>query len=88
MGQVRRRGTVWWIRYYRNGQRFEESARTEKYDVARDLLKTREGDIAKGVAVSAKIGRLKFEDAARRSSSLPAASLKSPQSASPRRAAA
>jgi integrase len=64
MGQLRKRGGVWWIRYYRNGQRFEESARTEKYETARDLLKTREGDVAKGVPVSAKIGRLRVEEAA------------------------
>lgn len=25
MGQARRRGRIWWIRYYRNGQRIEVS---------------------------------------------------------------
>lgn len=64
MGQIRKRGKTYWIRYYRNGQRFEESARTAVYDDARDLLKTREGDIAKGLPVSAKMGRLKFDEAA------------------------
>jgi hypothetical protein len=64
MGELRKRGSVWWLRYYRNGRRFEESAWTDKCEVARDLLRTREGDIAKGVPVSAKIGRLRYEDAA------------------------
>jgi integrase len=64
MGQIRKRGGVYWIRYYRGGRRFEESARTAKYEKARDLLKEREGDIAKGMAVSSQIGRLRFEDAA------------------------
>jgi hypothetical protein len=64
MGQLRKRGGVWWIRYYRDGRRHEESARTGSYDTARDLLKTREGDVAKGAPLSAKIGRLRFEDAA------------------------
>lgn len=64
MGQLRKRGGVWWIRYYRDGRRFEESARTGKYEKARDQLKEREGDIAKGLAVSPQIGRLRFEDAA------------------------
>src|SRR5262245_47840431 len=64
MGELRKRGAVWWIRYYRNGRRFEESARTDKYEKARDLLKQREGDVAKGVPVSSKIGRLRFDDAA------------------------
>ena len=63
MGELRQRGRIWWMRYYRNGQRFEESARTTKYEEARDLLRVKEGDIAKGVPVSPKAGRLRFEDA-------------------------
>lgn len=65
MGQVRKRGGVWWIRYYRNGRRFEESARSDKRQAAVDLLKIREGDVAKGVPMSAKIGQLKFDEAAK-----------------------
>lgn len=30
MGELRQRGRVWWIRYYRAGKRHEESARTTK----------------------------------------------------------
>lgn len=63
MGQLRKRGGVWWIRYYRNGRRFEESARCDKRQVAVDLLKIREGDIAKGVPVTSAMGRYRFEDA-------------------------
>jgi hypothetical protein len=65
MGQVRKRGGVYWIRYYRDGRRHEESARTDKYDDAARLLKVREGDVARGAPLSAKIGRLRFEDAAK-----------------------
>jgi hypothetical protein len=64
MGQLRKRGNVWWIRYYRNGQRFEESADSSKKGVAVDLLKIREGDGAHGLPVNPKMGRLRFEDAA------------------------
>jgi integrase len=64
MGQLRRRGNVWWIRYYRNGQRHEESSHSPKKQAAIDLLRIREGDVAKGVPVSAKISRYRFEDAA------------------------
>jgi hypothetical protein len=64
MGQLRRRGGVWWIRYYRNGRRHEESSRSEKKQTAIDLLKIREGDVAKGLPVTAKIGRFRFEEAA------------------------
>lgn len=64
MGELRKRGNRWWMRYYRNGRRFEESAGKRTYEEARELLKTREGDIAKGAAVTSKIGRLRFDDAA------------------------
>jgi integrase len=65
MGQIRKRGGVYWIRYYRDGRRFEESAKTDKYESARDLLKQREGDVAKGVPISPKIGRVRFEEASK-----------------------
>ena len=65
MGEIRKRGGRYWIRYYRNGRRFEESAKTDKWETARDLLRDREGDIAKGVPISPKIGRLRFEDASK-----------------------
>jgi integrase len=64
MGQLKLRGNVWWVRYYRGGKRFEESSGSAKKGVAIDLLKKREGDVAHGLAVSPKIGRLRFEEAA------------------------
>ena len=64
MGQLRKRGGVWWIRYYRDGRRHEESARTDKYEEAQRQLKLREGDVAKGIAISARVGRVRFEEAA------------------------
>jgi hypothetical protein len=63
MGQIRKRGAYYQIRYYRNGQRIEESTGLTKYDEARDLLKTREGDIAKGAPITARSTRLTFDDA-------------------------
>src|SRR5437763_226723 len=63
MGQLRKRGDVWWIRYYRAGRRYEESARSEKWEVARDLLRSKEGDISHGIPVSSRMGRYRFEDA-------------------------
>jgi len=64
MGQIRKRGEVYWIRYYRAGKRHEESTRSTRRADAERLLKLREGDVAKGVPVSAAIGRLTFDDAA------------------------
>ena len=38
--QIYQRGCIWWIRYYRNGEEFNESSRSEKEAEARKLLKT------------------------------------------------
>lgn len=62
MGEIRKRGNVWWIRYSRNGRRFEESAHTPSYEVARDLLRDREGDISKGLPITPRIGRITIDD--------------------------
>jgi integrase len=63
MGQIRKRGAVYWIRYYRNGKRYEESTKSTKKQKAIDLLKIREGDIAKGVPVTPAHGRVTFDEA-------------------------
>lgn len=65
MGEIRKRGGVYWIRFYQNGLRQEESAETGTYETARDRLRDREGAIAKGVAVTSKVGRVRFEEAAK-----------------------
>jgi integrase len=64
MGQVKRRHRIWWIRYYRDGKRYEESSGSEKENDARALLRRREGDVERGVAVTPKVGRARFEEAA------------------------
>lgn len=47
-GNVYRRGSVWWVRYSRNGKQYAESARSENRKDAERLLATRLGDIATG----------------------------------------
>ena len=66
MGHLYQRGKkgIWWIKYSRDGRTYFESARTTKKKEAGDLLRRREGDIARGVPVSSKVGRLRFEEAA------------------------
>lgn len=64
MGELRLRGKIWQIRYYRNGLRHEESAKTTKKGEAERLLRLREGDIAKGLPVSAAHARYTFDQAA------------------------
>ena len=63
MGEIRKRGAFYQIRYYRNGQRIEETTDKTRYDEARHLLRDREGDISKGVPITAKSTRLTFDDA-------------------------
>src|SRR3954454_9539232 len=65
MGELRKRGQIWWVRYYRDGRRHEESSRSTKEGDARRLLRLREGDVERGLPVSPKIGRLRYEDAAK-----------------------
>jgi integrase len=62
MGELKRRGQIWWIRYYRNGKRYEESSGSVKETDARSLLRMREGDIERGVAISPKVGRIRFDE--------------------------
>lgn len=64
MGSLRKIGRVYWIRYYRSGQRLEENTHTSKFEEARDVLKAREGAIADGRPVSPKANRVRFEEAA------------------------
>ena len=64
MGQIRKCFNTYYIRYYRSGRRYEESTHSSFKKDAIDLLRLREGDIAKGVPVTPKIGQLRFEEAA------------------------
>ena len=49
MGELEQRGQIWWIRYYKNGRRYEESCGSTKESDAKSLLRLREGDIERGV---------------------------------------
>lgn len=64
MGQLKRRHRTWWIRYYRDGKRYEESSGSTREGDARKLLRLREGDVERGVPVTPKVARLRFEEAA------------------------
>ena len=57
-GSIRQRGSVWWIRYYRDGQRFDESSHSEKYTDAERLLEQRRTEIHLGTHIDhARAGR-------------------------------
>jgi hypothetical protein len=62
MGSLRKRGSIWWIRYYnKEGRRIEESSGYKSWDDARDLLKRREGAIADGANLTPKSIKLTFD---------------------------
>lgn len=65
MGELKKRGEIWWIRYYKNGRRYEESSGSTKEGDAKSLLRLREGDIERGVAITPKVGRIRFDEAAK-----------------------
>src|SRR5437899_2913511 len=48
MGSIYRRGRFWWIGYWRNGEPFYESSKSERKDDALRLLKQRQGEIVTG----------------------------------------
>ena len=64
MGSIYRRGNTYWLKYYQNGKPFYESSRSDKREVAKRLLKFREGEISQGKAPSVCYDRIKFDELA------------------------
>jgi integrase len=64
MGRIYQRGRIWWVRYYRNGQEFNESSYSEKEADAKKLLKTRLGEIALGRFAGPKAEKILFAELA------------------------
>jgi integrase len=54
---------TWWIKYSVDGRPQSISAETENKTEAKNLLKQREGKVADGVPITAKVGKLRFEEA-------------------------
>jgi integrase len=52
----------WWIKYYRDGRPIRESTKTEKEKEAGRILRSREGDVAKGRPVMPRADRVRFEE--------------------------
>jgi integrase len=61
--EIREQGP-WWIRYQVGGRPQCVSSHSEKKEDAKRLLKAREGDVVKGVPITAGVGRVTLEDAA------------------------
>jgi len=62
MGSIYRRGNTYWLKYYQNGKPFYESSRSDKLEVAKRLLKFREGEISQGKVPGIYLDRVKFDE--------------------------
>src|SRR5689334_11651851 len=60
--RVFRRGKVWWIRYWHNGHKFQESSRSKDVTVANALLKRKLAEIEVGQFVGPDVNRTTFDD--------------------------
>jgi integrase len=54
----------WWIKYQVDGRPQCVSSGSDKKKVAEDLLKEREGDVVKGLPLTAQVGKVRYEEAA------------------------
>jgi len=64
MGSIYKRGKTFWIKYYRAGKPYRESAHSTKERDAKRLLKLREGKIAEGKFPGLRVERVRFDELA------------------------
>jgi integrase len=64
MGMIYKRGKTYWIKYYRHGKPYYESARSKKEGDAKRLLKKREGEISEGKLPGVYFDRVRFDELA------------------------
>jgi integrase len=64
MGHIYQRGSIYWIKYYRHGKSYRESTKSDKKEIARRLLKKREGEIAEGKLPGIYFDEIEFDDLA------------------------
>ncbi len=55
---------VWWVKYYANGRAIRESTGTAKENVAKRILKEREGRAVAGQPVLPRVDRIRYEEIA------------------------
>lgn len=62
MGMIYLRGHTWWVKYYRDGKPYRESAKTVKETEAKKFLQRREGQVVDGNFQGLKVEKITFED--------------------------
>ena len=61
-GRIYRRGRIFWIKFYRYGRAVCESSRSDSRSVAAKLLRQRLGEVAVGIALPPRVGRVTYEE--------------------------
>jgi integrase len=64
MGSIYRRGKICWIKYYHKGRQIRESSRSNKKEVAKRLLKRREGELAERRLPGVYLDKVTFDELA------------------------
>jgi integrase len=62
MGAIFKRGRIYWIKYYRDGKPYRESAKSRNEKKAINLLKLREGEVVQGRFSGLKVEKVRFEE--------------------------
>jgi integrase len=64
MGTIYKRGKTYWIQYYNNGKKYNESSKSHKKMVAVQLLKKREGEVSQGKLPGVHFDKVTFTELA------------------------
>ena len=64
MGTIYKRGKTYWVQYYNNGKKYNESSKSQKKMVATQLLKKREGEISQGKLPGIHFDKVTFTELA------------------------
>ena len=64
MGNLYKRGSIWWLQYRQHGKLIRESSESTKERVAGRMLRAREGDVEHGVLIDPKRDKVTFDEGA------------------------
>lgn len=65
MGSIYKRGSIFWIKYYRHGKPYRESSKSDKVTKAQNPLKKREAEITEGKLPGIYFEKITFDDLAK-----------------------
>jgi integrase len=65
MARIYKRGSVFWIQYYRAGKYYRESSGSDRLSDAKKLAKSREGEMVQGKFINLKVEKTLFDEIAK-----------------------